>query len=630
MNLSGKIYLAECWHDILSSPEGTVISLAPQVSYQLGRRNIPYHILEDFYKEEELRLQETDYFHSQLSWIKVWDQYLQSKIPFLQSHLLEVARLYYNRIKYFVDPVIIQSYILDKVLSAIHPQAEVFFVRNVQAKRPKTMQAFKFTQDSSCFPELFPKLCAKHHIAHHQFLDAQIDAPSTTEFSTTMTKVFHKIKAWIAHKLKPLLFYIKFSKNKTTVSRHSTRKENVLFMHSGSNHLDPVIQEFVNEQHRVFLIADKQVYSLNRLAPRQHLLLDEANAQEAVIREIRKQSLDAAEAFRSSDSLLDWIKNRANLDVTDYVFPFFKNFIQEVIPEILGWTIRLEAFLKRQKIAYIVTHTSSDILSKSAVLAGKMTGAKSICIQHGCDVFHDPVWLITDLDPFDFYLSTDDLSKQKFTAATLSPFIQSCKVLESPHYLMRLKGLCPLRNNYKIKRILYIPTKLSMHGRYFNCLIYPVLWYFEYQKQLVRWMASQNDKTFIFKQGKMMRKYADESIMPFIEKLTAPNIKIANGPTTEYFSSVDAVIMDRPSTAFFEATSTGLPVLCLYANFTEAMIHPHEKNFFGASLQSFSSAPEAIERIISFLNSNSLSDYTHNLPLKSDQIAQQIATAQLV
>ncbi len=628
MKLSGKIYLVEFFESAVNYRDGTVISLSPQVSYQLGLRGIPYKILEEFYSESNLRLQETDHFHSQLAWIHEWDQFLQSKISFLREHRLSLARLYYNRIKYFVDPVIIQFYILDQVLSNLHPESEIIYVRQIPRKAPRTMHEFKFSQNASCFADLFPKICAKHKLVRFRFLE------TSTYEKTANTHPFKKGKGFwqdfklhVSNALKPILFFFKFRRNLFVTRKTPHLSTGVLFLHSGSHHLDPVIRTFLAENLSTFLVADKKIYTLNKLSTR--ISLEKHNEAEKIV-EIREQAKAAAQELSKSPYLFNWIKERTKFDLSDYLIPFFQAFLEDTASEILNWTIRLDAFFRSNSISYVVTHTSSDVMSKAAILACKISSTKSICIQHGCDVFDDPVWLMTDLDPFDYYLSTDSLSKQKFSNAALRPFIHPCKVLESPHYLSRLKGIHSFKSSRKAKKILYIPTKLSMHGRYFNCMIYPVLWYFEYQKELIKWMASQTDKQFIFKQGRMIRKYAEESIIPFIDDLNASNIQVENGPTTEYFSSVDAVIMDRPSTAFFEATTAGLPVLCLYASLTESMIHPDQRKFFGPSLQPFSNAQEAIQRLTTFLDSADLTQYTHDVPLVSDFIAHKIATGHLV
>ena len=86
------------------------------------------------------------------------------------------------------------------------------------------------------------------------------------------------------------------------------------------------------------------------------------------------------------------------------------------------------------------------------------------------------------------------------------------------------------------------------------------------------------------------------------------------------FDSVDAVIMDRPTTALYEAMMSGLPVLALYPDFIQSMI-AKDVSVFGKILESFSSNEEAFRKIDQFLKDDP-EEYVRTLPLHDDGLAQ--------
>jgi hypothetical protein len=322
--------------------------------------------------------------------------------------------------------------------------------------------------------------------------------------------------------------------------------------------------------------------------------------------------------------LLDWVSEKCGIDVTDFILPYFEYFFSSNCFEILKQARNLKNFYAEKEIDYVITHTSSDMTSKAAIVASRLYGkTKTVCIQHCSDVFEDRVFHITEVDAFDYYFTMDSISEIRFKRYAAVDYVSPCEIYQSPHFLKEVKKHCLKRERRRPgepKRILYIPTKLAaVHTRYFNCMVYPILWFLEYQRKLFQFFAKEKDYLFIYKQPILRRTFVEKTVLPLLQGI--PNIKIETRPVMDCFSLADAVIMDRPTTAFYEAQMSGLPVLALYPDFIGNMIAKDACAFFGKSVQSFSTPEEAFQKITEFLNGNP-SDYTSELPLRDDNMAR--------
>ncbi len=579
-----RFYLIEDFDPSASYADGTIISLSPQVSYELTDRKIPYQIPESFYSEAELRRGEDDFFFRQIAWFDRFDEFLKNEIGYCHENNLAVGRIYLNRFKYFLDSVILQALILRSILTVIATKnGEVVFVHR---RKPETRLTAGDSQPYDAltyFWELLPQLAKELNIPYSEKLWGETPLTITVQTSE---------KPAIQEMLRKMIQWIKLNKWNAGSSETPFK---IFFVHAGSKHLDPVMRDLRAEGVKIYY--------------RGLVKLDDTST---VTETLHQDCKAAAARFKTAGKeLMDWVSKESRMDVNHVIQHYFESFLNSVLPDMLTGCENLRKFFARENMDYVLTHTISDSYSKSSVLAARITGAQTACIQHGCDVYSDRVWEMTDLDAFDIYFATDGLSQERFSKAARQEHISACEVYQSPHYL---KSFAAAASRGK-KKVLYVPTKLALHYRNFNCLIYPATWFFEYQKDLVKFFASQKDFEFIYKQS---GRRIDEAILPFIEKLNAPNIRVVSGTTAEHFKDADMVLLDRPTTAFFEAVQTGLPTLCLYPEFIQSMVHRPSAEHFGKSLRSFTDAADACEKVRGFINNPET--YVQTLPLHDDNI----------
>lgn len=619
---SQNYFLIEDFNPNLTYGKGIYIPLNPFPFFQLERLGVAYKIPEHFYSEEDLRKNEPDFFLDELSWIDSWDTFLKQRVRFIAQHHLRLARMYYNRIKFFINALIIQSHILDRIIRTIGSTGQVVYIkRNTRERVFKSMHAFKYDESSLCFQFILPAVCAKHNVPYRfeLFDDEQPDSVlKKTAANATSNKLLLKTAKNAYH------FFTLEKWRKWMTRTHETQKANVFFVHSGSEFLDPVIRNLVNIGANVFTRIDHEIILSSSLAETAVFNLDSvADEENRIIAEDCHAAAQDLESTKEGKDLLSWVNKKCEIDVSSFITPYLKTFVSETCPELLASGRRYAKFYAEHSIDFVFSHANADHPSKSALLGAEIYGkTKTACLQHCCDPFIDRVMHLTEIDAFDYYFTTDDMSEHKFRDYSQASYVSPCKVYQSPHYLklVRSRAYNSQRKPRGYKRILYVPTKLSaVHTRYFNCMSYPILWYLEFQKDLFTFFSQRSEIEFIYKQPMIRTSFIKQSVIPYLQDKRYSNIKIETKPVMDCFKYVDAVIMDRPTTAFFESLMSGLPTLALYPDFVKNMYDPKSFRLFGKSFQSFKNSSEAKEKIEVFLK-DSPSDYQPRLTLTDHDV----------
>ncbi|MCK4852247.1 MAG: hypothetical protein KAS86_03945, partial [Candidatus Omnitrophica bacterium] len=148
----------------LETGESEVISLDPGVSYRLQKRGVDYRIAEDLYDEKALRMGQEAYFHEQLEWFRGFDGFLKEHILFCGEHDIPLAKACYLRLKYFVDTVIIYSYIISRLLESNADAGEIVYVSRPYDKEDR-YSVFDFKHENrKVFGSLLRLFCDERDI----------------------------------------------------------------------------------------------------------------------------------------------------------------------------------------------------------------------------------------------------------------------------------------------------------------------------------------------------------------------------------------------------------------------------------------------------------------------------------
>ncbi|MDP3920147.1 MAG: hypothetical protein Q8R76_05010 [Candidatus Omnitrophota bacterium] len=630
MSTPVKYYFLETCSPRFTERDAKVISLTPQVSYELGRRGIPYRILEDFYSERDLRSGEDEYFTDQLNWFKRFDAFLGEHIAWSSSDRCALARTHYDHLKYFVDTIIIQSYILSKVIASIAPEnPSIEYIKaSYLSERKQTMEQFRYGEQSTLFAELMPYVCKK--FPNVKFTVTCEEVTPSDKASTTPGTVpgwFEAGMQYVKERVRAVYYPLKYRSSSSGGSPANNLR--CLFIHTGSRHLDPVIRQLIGAGAVVYGLNGDAAYRLDCIRPGPN---DKINAaqQDELSGDLKRQCEAASrELFGGEAEIVRWIENRCGLQLRDFLRPYLTAFVKDALSETLKLANAFKHFYEERNITHVFSHTGSDKHSRAGILGAKMVeGTMSVGIQHGCEIFEDKVWDIRDIDTFDHYLATDDYSQEKFRKSLEFDYVGHHRIEQSSHYLQSIKArhaALPRRRGSARKCFLYLPSKLSVHRRCFNSMVYPVLWYYEFQKNLLDFMGSQAaEYDFIYKQAPARNPYAKESVIRYLHDRQFSNIRVETAPPVEFFNTVDGVIMDRATTAFFEAAVCNVPTLVIYPSFMGEIINEMTSAENRRCTASFSSWEEAFRNIAEFIREPSRR-HTPKLSLTKDSVVDAVA-----
>ena len=421
--------------------------------------------------------------------------------------------------------------------------------------------------------------------------------------------------------LKSLLSFIRYRKYLLfKPKRGRLYSKGILFLHTGIYPIDFIVRRAFAEGARVFTMSEDFIFKESRYT--QSITLDFRKTVSATFNEtIRKECMQAAHKLKQQDGLLAWIDEKCQSNVSALILPYFDNFINHVCVEDIVKIDKASDFYRKENIDFIVTRCSSG-RDSAFILSAVNTKhrLKKICFQHACTAFEQLSLLMSDVYFFDYYVTTDSLSEKYFRIRTNNEFFNHCKIVQSPHYLSSLRSSHLKRSRWfkgAKETIMFAPCD-TLRGIYnLNVPLYDPNWYCKFLKELIGYFRERWDKIFIFKYRPGFG-WVERVLVPYIKSKNIANIRIENKPLVSYLHRVDRIILDWPSTGFFESVAAGMPTLSLY--WRSHPLGDEARDFFGPMLQPFRDAKEAIGHIDSFLASDK-KEYVTELPLVQSDIA---------
>ncbi len=614
-----KFYLVEDFDPNLRYDQGEVISVDPLASLMLEKNRIRYSLLENYYRDTQIRKDEDHYFLDELRWFDEFDKFLKEHIEECRKLDIRLARAHYNRIKYLVDSVIFRS----KVLLAFLQKAQVselIYVRNEKdGESEATIYNFDRKDRRSYWDilQLFVKSKTRP-----SFSLKKVSITSPTKHNQSSDNIpLDRFKPFLrALHLKPIYHFFRYRKIKRFLPRREKDLlgKKFLFLDSGSEAIDSVLRNCIWRGGDVFLKNEREtrkVSSVFEMMVLEHPREDKDVENSPIYSECQK----ASQRLGDSD-LLDWIDRQCSFAVRELVVPYIHHFVEKICPNVLLEMQKLIGFYSKTKVDFVVTRGCAGANYPGALLAAKLCGVKRVCFQHSVGPLDMKDWVVDELDSFDVNFAMNSLSEDYFKSYAGESFLHPCEVSHSDHYLKKIERRYKKRMNssrsYGKKGgfVFYVPAKLA-HGMFkFNAVIYPTTWYFEHQKKLLKFFGERKDFKFVYKHSQH-QKWAEQAVLPWLEEQNLENIAVKDKLFSNYLGEADRAIFDYPSTGFFEAAAAGIPVLALYH---ESMkVWPPMLDALGKSLQKFSNSKQAIEKIDEFLNSDP-EDYVVNLTLSDN------------
>ena len=615
-----NVYLIESFTLEPVEEADLVISLRPSVSYSLSRKGIKYRILEDFYNEEEMRKSEDDLFMQQVSWCRRFDDFLKENISYLGVHDLSLVYLNFSRFKLILDTLIIHCFILNKFILKYQP-GKVVFVYKQKGYSDYSIYNFKTTCEQA-YIDLVKTIFKQKGI---ELEDRKTSIELQTQHHDSDLNLSNFTRKILKQmQLKKFYNYFRYKKNLGVFKKDINAEElNLLFMDAGCEAIDCLIKSSIQKNCKVYFKADKVIKEMNNFFEREFSYKENVDTAFEILN-VKEDCSKTSENLSKDNFIVNWVTEQCGIDVSDIILPYFRHFIERLIPEQAKEAEAMVNFLRDKKIDFIISrYSAGENYVSGFAAAERVKNVKKVCFQHACGMLEMKNWLYDELDYFDIYFSTDDCSQKSFAEVVKSDYISTCEVYQSPHYLksIRIKKGRKTCNNRSV--VLFIPRKLFAVRSRFNTMTYQMTWCYELRKAIINLFGKRDDYDFIYK-TLPSQQWEEDSILAYVKDCGFTNVSVAFKETGKYLTMVDRVITEFPYSSLFEAVAADLPVMSLC--YGTAPIMKPMKELFHKSFQRITTIDDAIQKINHFLDEESDS-YKVNLTLtETDSINQLLKT----
>jgi hypothetical protein len=308
---------------------------------------------------------------------------------------------------------------------------------------------------------------------------------------------------------------------------------------------------------------------------------------------------------------MSWIDTQAGLDVSNALVSRFELFLKKICPEILSKIPEFVEFYNDCNIDYVVTYSIWSIDEHAAIAASRISKmTKSVSFAHGVDAFEAKSRFFKSSRFVDFYFlstrseveSEQEIAKKfgyKYPLIYPFPYFQR----RYSDNLKKRKAYAKFNDNNHIPLIIFVPVMCVPWPNRPVELTQPFpMEYVRWHKALADYLATRTDYRFVWK-GLFQPNQKFDLMAEILKDKKYNNISFHSNKLTRWLPLASRVICDTPSTAFFEAIYSGLPVMSLYRP-ADQRLRKNAFHSFGLSLRPYSSIGEGLARVEEFLNSN--------------------------
>lgn len=594
----------------------TLIALTPEVCAKLMRAQIPYQVLDETCIERDLEKDAQAYFFEQLEWFRNFDGFLKEHIEYCRVNDISLASAHYNQLKYVIDSAISYAYVL-RLFIQKHNPAKIIHVASYAEENVEPSIYALFYSPTTTIAQLLPYVCRSLGVPFRRKI---VSCGRKKQGRASLDLLKNTIKDILLRLgFKSLVNLIRFKKYRCLMPHtKSLRQLRILFLHAGCFSVDEAIRKSLFAGAGVFTLGKNTIDSENSIVKRQRIVLDKGH-NSIFADAVQAQCSTASCLCHGYERLFSWIRQKAGLDLTNYLAPYLSHFISHICYDTILKTEKLVAFYDCNKIDMVVMRASTGYDSAFTLTAASLRPhLKRVCIQHSCTALDGLLLPMTDLGFFDYYLATDSLSEKYFNSYSQHDIFKGCQVKQAAHYFRWIEARYQKRPRQRGReRILFAPSDARVGTRNLNNQgHWDGIWYFAFLRQLLAYFAERQDKFFIFKY-RFGQHFMHKVMISYIVSQGYTNIILESRPLIDCFNLAQRLILDYPSSGLFESAAAGIPVLALYKS--SFRMWDEALRFFGHSLKPFSDAAEAIRHIDDFLNTDS-EKYKVNLPLKESNI----------
>ena len=610
-------YLIEDWDGNCILPENvTVVALTSEVIYVLDKKKIPHITLEDFYTHAEITADSKEWLSKQIKWFDKFDVLLRQSSLDIAEISTQLPHLFFYNIKYLIDQVVVTTRILKKFMDKAKP-SKIYFIAQDFGESKKDRWGWFFWGKSS-FGCLIEPLCKQYGIEFELVSNnSSLNKKEIFSFCGLRRYFLSKVPKHIKSFLRGIsTLYGCYKVYLKSINRTASSSKKVFILHPRG-----FILSFLLNNHRQgvvnFINCSGCIVRMGVWPRWFSLRLKNKNK-----RTIGKtKNIGATFDMLVNGGLMNDVNRACGVNVTEVLRPKIEYLVNELFPHSVQKIQEYKRFFQDNKIDYVMTNYLSTDDDFAAVAATKeCSKTESIGFCHGVDAYDIDARYFMEYCHFDHYFSStpSDVQHIKQLSKDFNPSypktVQQYSYLRNQYvnsFNERNKvGDTVKKNNPEI--ILYVPIMRKIRLNMPIITSYPsTVEYFSWHKMLIDYFSQQKDCKFIWKAVQEPLKRED-LVSRIIDENNVTNIVYDLGSLSFWLKQADRVICDVPSTAYFEAIFSGLPVLSFYRK-AENNIRKDLFDVLGESLCSYTKDEDAIPLIDNFLRSDPLK-YTVSIP----------------
>ena len=593
-----KLYLLEAYDPNIQFDDGAVVALTPEVCYHLDKNRIDYNIIDDFYDEDDIFEDRYAFLEDQRNWFEDFDNFLKENVGALNRYDFNLASTYSTYIKTnIVDLIILKSYILKSLFNELNPSCVIFVTLPLNEKVLTDNLRYS---GKSIYAQLIPLLCKKYSIPLTELWG--YSAKDVKNVTSRRSKTFRGIWKYIPGILK--IMGSIFSKKKQSGTL------NILQLNFSYNGLDVIKNGFIRG-HNVYLLSGNRIFKFYRLGIRIFDIEYKSYGTENVLNDWNQ----AAQLLETHE-LIKWINEKCSLDVSDIVLPNLKHFILNVCPDLLRHYMAFIAFYERESISIVVSPYMQSTIELGAIAAANKYGhTKTMCVEHGDDIFTNLFWRLKELTNFDVLVVSDKENK-RYLESICNQYNTRTNVYSISERMSPIIKIGDLRktgkfnNLSKKNEIIYLPTFFTWDALRIDANIHisPTK-YYKFQKSLLEYFSEKKDYTFIWK-GLLQSESIYNPIPDLIIDNNIINVHVETEPFKKYLPYANKVILDYPSTGMYESIIAGVPTICLCSD--KLNVRKSGTKLFENVIKFYNNVDEAIGYMDDFVSADS-EKYTAHL-----------------
>jgi len=596
-----KLYLLENYNSSIKfDDDSVIIALTPMACYALDKADIEYSIIEDYYNEIELLAGEEKWFELQREWIRELDKFLQNNIHELKELDIKLAEIYFWYLRGMVlDPLYIRCFTMKKLFEKVHPSSVTY----ISQKSEESQLNYRFENyDGSYYSQLISIFCKEYNVPlSFIFIEGEKNT-DIKSIGVTNKAIKYMESLYYNHEIIRKIFFLykRYKQYPFLRKKSSSNSSNIFLLktaHIGHN----FIIDAMNRGHTVYqLYNDNYIIKYFLGGPKKYLEFN---------KEFNKNTTDLINIniWEITANLLDrdtiltmWFNREYRIDISEIILLRLKHFISNLCPEILSYFKQFSEFYTKENINFVFTPTVSSLCEYAALAAANhCDGVRTVGLQHGNEIFLNPIWYDHEMSHYDIYFCTDKEIENHFKLICKNNQY-STKIYHGLHSrLSNAKCISENKSSTKSNKIIYLSGILTWDRRRRNSCEYPDTWYYNFQKELIRYFSTKKEFIFLW-EYRPLSNAVYNPIYNFISDNNFSNIVVVTNVLNKYLHSADKVICDYPSTGFYVSTVAGIRTMSLCHSSFKVRKTALEQ--FNGVVEIFSTIPEAINYIEEFIN----------------------------